>query len=222
MRRNDRADSIPDFRPDSFWYRIVRRLILQFFPPVFRCLYGWRVSGDIPREAMAAGAVSVSNHVHTLDCCMLACAFEEYHMQFLTLASNLRIPIAGAVVKLMGGIPLPENLSGWKDVYRRVEGAFAAGQLLQIYPEGELVSGCRQLREFKPGAFNFAVKYSKPVIPCVIRFYPRFKKDGSRKRDGRELVILPAVYPDPRLKGKAAVVELQKQLRERMEKTLAH
>lgn len=222
MRRNDRAGSIPDFRPDSFWYRIVRRLIFHLFPPVFRCLYGWRVSGDIPREAMAEGAVSVSNHVHTLDCCMLACAFEEYHMQFLTLASNLQIPIAGAIVKLMGGIPLPESMAGWKDVYRRVEQAFAAGQLLQVYPEGELVSGCRQLREFKPGAFNFAVKYSKPVIPCVIRFYPRFGKDGTRKRDGRELVILPAVYPDQRLKGKAAAGALQKQVQERMEKTLAH
>lgn len=212
--------SVPAFRPDSVCYRLIKWLILHLFPPVFRLLYGWRVIGEIPVEAMKGGAVSVCNHVHTLDCVMLACAFREYQMQFLTLPSNLRLPVAGSIVKLMGGLGLPESPGGWRDVYGRVERAFADGQVLQIYPEGELISGCRQLREFKPGAFHFAAKYKKPVIPCILRFYPRYGKSGGRIRDGLELVILPAVYPAREQKGKAAAEELQRQVQEKMQQAL--
>lgn len=219
MRKDEKKAPLPAFCPDDWRYRLLRRIIFGIFPPAFRLLYGWRVKGEIPEEAKE-GCVSVCNHVHTLDCVMLACAFHNYYMQFLTLASNLRIPVAGPIVKLMGGIPLPESIDGWKPVYKRVEKAFSDRQILQIYPEGELIGGCRRLRTFHSGAFNFAVKYQKPVLPCVLRFYPRFGRDGSRRKEGLELVILPPVYPPADGKGKAAVIALMEEVRERMEEAL--
>lgn len=73
-------------------YRLVKWLILHIFPPVFRLLYGFRVVGRIPEEKMENGCISVCNHVHKLDCVMLACVFQDYTMQFLSLESNLHIP----------------------------------------------------------------------------------------------------------------------------------
>lgn len=208
------------FCPDSALYRLVHWLIRHIFPPVFRLIYGYRVIGRVPEEAMENGCVSVCNHVHMLDCIMLGCAFDEYRMQFLTLASNLRIPLAGPVVRLMGGIALPDGLSGWRGVFDRVEKAFADGQVVQVYPEGELESGCRSLRAFMPGAFTFAVKYEKPVIPCLLRFYPRYRKSGKRRRDGMELVILDPVCPSKGRTGRAAAQELMRRVRQRMEEAL--
>lgn len=223
LRTGQKPDcgKVSSFCPERPLYRFVYWLILHIFPPMFRMCYGYRVKGKIPEEAMKAGCVTVCNHVHMLDCVMLGCAFSEYTMQFLTLQSNLKIPVAGQIVRLMGGIGLPFDLTGWRSICGRVEKAFSQGQILQIYPEGERISGCRELREFKPGAFTLAVKYAKPVIPCMLRFYPRFRKNGRPKRDGIELVILRPVYPEPGLKGKAAAEELQKQVREQMESTLS-
>lgn len=208
------------FHPDSMLYRGVYFLIRHIFPPVFRLVYGWRVVGKVPDEDMKNGCVSVCNHVHMLDCIMLGCAFKEYRMQFITLASNLRIPLAGPIVKLMGGIALPADLSGWRGVFARVEKAFLDGQVVQVYPEGELRSGCRSLREFLPGAFTFAVKYKKPVIPCVLRFYPRYRWNGKRKRDGMELAVLSPVYPPEGMKGRAAAQQLKEIVWQRMERAL--
>ena len=61
-------------------YRLVKWLILHIFPPVFRLLYGFRVVGRIPEEKMENGCISVCNHVHKLDCVMLACVFQDYTM----------------------------------------------------------------------------------------------------------------------------------------------
>ena len=171
-------------------YRLVKWLILHIFPPVFRLLYGFRVVGRIPEEKMENGCISVCNHVHKLDCVMLACVFQDYTMQFLSLESNLHIPVAGAIVRLMGGIGLPAKLDGWRPVLKRIKQGLDEGQMLQIYPEGELNDGCRTLRAFQPGAFQIACWFRKPMIPCLLRFYPRFSKSGRRKRDGMELVIL--------------------------------
>ncbi len=220
MQKDKREAQLSSFCPDHWLYRLLRRIIFRLFPPVFRVLYGWRICGEIPEEAVRQGGVSVCNHIHTLDCIMMAYLWKDYFVQFLTLASNLRIPVAGPIVKLMGGIPLPESIDGWKPVYQRVEKAFSEGQILQIYPEGELIGGCRQLRPFRPGAFTFAVKYKKPVIPCVLRFYPRFRKNGVRRKDGMELVILPPVYPPSERSGKAAAKALLEEVRERMEEAL--
>lgn len=208
------------FQPHSLPYRLVRWLIFHIFPPVFRLIYGYRVVGKTPDNVVREGCVSVCNHVHMLDCVMLACAFRENIMQFLTLASNMRIPVAGRIVKLMGGIALPSDLAAWRGVCERIGNAMDGGQVLQIYPEGELESGCRELREFRPGAFIFAVKYRRPVIPCVLRFYPRYKGERRKRRDGLELVILPPVYPDERLSGKRAAQQMQKQVYERMKNAL--
>ena len=69
---------------------------------------------------MENGCISVCNHVHKLDCVMLACVFQDYTMQFLSLESNLHIPVAGAIVRLMGGIGLPAKLDGWRPVLKRI------------------------------------------------------------------------------------------------------
>lgn len=215
-----KKDSAASFRPERPLYKLVYWLILHIFPPLFGLIYGYRVKGEIPEEAMKSGCVTVCNHVHMLDCVMLGCAFSAYTMQFLTLRSNLKIPVAGQIVKLMGGIGLPSDLAGWRSICGRVERAFSQGQILQIYPEGERISGCRQLRAFKPGAFTMAVKYEKPVVPCMLRFYPRFRKSGRPMRDGIELLILQPVYPERGLKGRMAAEKLQERVRTQMERVL--
>ncbi|MDO4292395.1 MAG: lysophospholipid acyltransferase family protein [Eubacteriales bacterium] len=209
-----------EFSPGGLPYRLVRGVIFCLFPPLFGLLYGWRVRGGLEKSAAAEGCVTVCNHAHTLDCVMLACAFRKHVMQFLTLEENLRLPVAGPLVRLLGGIGLPEGLSGWRQVCGRIEKAFSEGELVQIYPEGELISGCRTLRAFRPGAFTFAARYHKPVVPCVLRFYPRYGLLGRRRRDGRELVILPPVFPAEKETGRRAARTLEERVRAAMEQAL--
>lgn len=217
-------------RPAGFhtgpWYRFLRRLICLILLPAFRLLYGFRIRGSLPEEALKEGCVSLCNHVHMLDCVMMGYAFRRRRMQFLTLDSNLRLPVVGHIVRWMGGIPLPETLEGWKAVYERVEQAFSEGQVLQVYPEGSLCPGCRRLRPFHKGAFTFAVKYQKPVIPCVLRQYPRWGGPLQKDRGfcfwrrGLELVILPPLRPDPALSAPQARQQLMLSAQESMRAAL--
>ena len=170
-----------------------RRAVLAFihtiFPPILRMVYGFRIRGEenIPKE----GAVSICNHMHCLDCVMLSCAFGKRRAAFLSLRSNLEIPAVGSLIALLGAVPIPSGVSEYKVLIRSVRALLTKGGLFHIYPEGSRDSGNFQLRPFRRGAFELAAAFDMPILPCVIRPYPR-----SRGRRGLELRIFPAIPPE--------------------------
>ena len=162
-----KSTPIPDEVPARRYWP-ARRAILRILMPVLRLLYGFRVVGD-PTMCSAPGPfVVVCNHVHTLDCVMVSKAFEQKRQWVLSLPSNLELPVAGAIVRVMGGIPVPDRPAGYRVLYRRLEEVFARGEFFQVYPEGELLPGCRTLRPFHPGAFLLQGSLETKTFPTVL------------------------------------------------------
>ena len=52
------------------------------------------------------------------------------------------------------------------------------GDVIHFYPEASLWPYCKKIRNFKNGAFDFAVKNNVPIIPMVYKFR---KPEGYRK-----------------------------------------
>ncbi len=198
------------------WYRLSRRGINAILGPVLRLCYGFRIQGAENAEAVSGGAVTVCNHVHTLDCVMLSLAFPGRRLWCLSLPDNLTLPVAGVIVRNMGAIAVPSNAEDYREFCRHMKKCFAAGQWLQVYPEGELISGCRELRPFHPGAFRFSLQFQVPIIPCVLRTYRR----RWPFRRGLELVILPPVYPEQDFPKREAVHAAARAVRGCMEQAL--
>ena len=191
-------------------YRAAKALIRVLFPPAFRLLYHWRVTGREHLQGLGA-AVTLCNHVHTLDCVMMALAMPHKELLFLSLPDNLHKPLVGPIVRGMGGVAVPQSTAEYRAFYRRLQPELAAGRFLQIYPEGWLEPGCPTLRPFHPGAFQMAVRFGVPVVPCVLRPYAR-----PQGRPGLELCILEPIAPDARLSRRAAARQLEAQARAAM------
>ena len=198
---------------------LLRWLVLIVFGPLF-ALWGWRVCGKEHLKGLPGGAVTVCNHVHPLDCVRLACALFSHQMYFLSLKANLELPVAGRLVRLLGGLPLPETAAGGVHLTRTIRALLDQGALVQIYPEGVLVPYCTALRPFARGAFYYAVDSGAPVLPCVLVPRPR---TGWRRFTGKkpllQLAVLPPVYPQPGPR-RAAAAALQQQVTAAMQAVL--
>ncbi len=116
-------------------------------------------------------AVTVSNHVHNMDAFMLTYIFYPNTPYFVALKHNFEAFLVGGLVRVMRGVPLPEDIKNFERFSTQVNDVLQrTKRKIHIYPEGEIAPYSKELRPFKNGAFHFAVKSKAPVFPMVFVF----------------------------------------------------
>lgn len=129
---------------------------------------------------------------------------------------NLEIPFIKYLVMLFRGIPIPRNKSGKEKMINTIDDLLQKGEVVGIYPEGELIPYYEGIREFKNGAFNFAVKNQVPILPIVFTYRePEGIIKLIKKRPFITLTILEPEFPKPE-RTMANVVELRNRVQRKM------
>lgn len=138
----------------------------------YKLRYRMCVEGRENVRAMRKNAaITICNHVHNTDSFMLTYMFYPNTPYFVALKHNFEAFLLGGLVRVMRGIPLPEDIKNFERFSNQVgEVLQNTNKKIHFYPEGEIVPYCRELRDFKNGAFHFAVKNNVPVMPFVIVF----------------------------------------------------
>jgi len=139
---------------------------------VTRVFLGVRTVGRIEGKRNLKGAVIVCNHVHKLDCALVALALFPRRPIFPTLPKTIDTPVLGFFVRLLGGVPTPRNLSEMKPFFDKMAQSVTKGRIVHFFPEGDLVSYDTTIRKFHKGAFLLAARTQVPIIPIAIEFRP--------------------------------------------------
>ena len=145
-------------------YYLIGGPILTIVNKVF---LGYKIIGRENLKKVQGGKVTISNHMHYLDCTMNGLMNFPNFVHFVILESNFKIPVAGFLIKLLKAIPIPTDKSKKKHFYEYVSKLLQDGETVHIYPEGELKVYNQNLMDFKKGAFVFAVENNVPVVPTV-------------------------------------------------------
>lgn len=190
--------------------RRFRAFVCKIAPPILRWFLGLEIVGRENLAALEGGAVSVCNHVHSLDCVALACAFWDRDTYYLSLKENFGIPLIRHLIKALNAVPIPDGVSGYAAMLRQLKPRIKEGGIFQIYPEGSLRPDCTVLRDFMPGAFEIAAIFDVPVVPCAIRL---FREDGKTRR---VLTVGAPIEPNRELHKKLRAQELETSAREAM------
>lgn len=121
-------------------------------------------------------AVTICNHVHNTDAFMLTYLFYPNTPYFVALKHNLEAFVLGGLVRVMRGIPLPDDIKNFEIFSAQVSNVLQnTTRKIHMFPEGEIAPYSRELRPFKNGAFHLAVKNKVPVLPIVL-VYPAKKR----------------------------------------------
>ena len=165
-----------------------------------------RVLGPENLRAVRGGAVSVCNHVHTLDTLMVKNAlgpFRTFHTGSYYL---LKKGVLGRIFKAGGFLPVGTRFSDIKNLQDAVGELVAQGKIVNFYPEHALWPQYERLRPFQQGAFRYAVKFDVPVLPLFIEFRETKWRKFFHMKKKVIVHILPAVYPSS-AEGETAVFE---------------
>jgi 1-acyl-sn-glycerol-3-phosphate acyltransferase len=151
-----------------------RRLsALHLFSCFWASLYTWcnplwtvRIRGKEHIDRRAA-YVMVCNHQSLVDILVLFRLF--VHFKWVSKAENFRIPFVGWNMSLNRYIRIERgSLRGNLSMMRGTEAALRQGSSVMIFPEGTR-SPDGALGEFKPGAFELAIRTGRPILPIVVQ-----------------------------------------------------
>ena len=153
---------------------VVRALLYCIVFPVCRIRLGLKVEGRENlkkyRDTIDNGILSVCNHVHMWDYLGLMSAVRPHHTNLLSWAPNINGE-NGTLIRMVGGIPIPENnIAGTKAYLRAVRDLLNNHGWLHIYAEGSMWEYYAPVRPFKRGLGHLAVLYNKPVLPLAYSF----------------------------------------------------
>lgn len=214
---------IPPTRPNPYLRgRLFRAFSTAFYyviavPLLFvwiRVILGVRIKGR--RRLPVGGALTVCNHVHTLDSAIVGLALFPRRVVVTSLPENLSHRWYGGLVKILGGVPVPESFDELGSFFDEMELLLARGRLVHFFPEGELNPYDTELREFKRGAFHLAAKARVPVVPLSIRFSsPRGWRRVLHRRPTMDITIgepIPPAAVDLRNDRELRMVSVRKRM----------
>ena len=149
-----------------------RKVVLHKFTCFWASLYSWlnpawpvTIEG---RERIRRGEayVMVANHLSLLDILVLFRLFS--HFKWVSKIENFRVPFVGWNMSLNRYIKLKRgDRDSVAEMMKSCEKTLGEGNSIMMFPEGTR-SPTGQLRAFKPGAFELAVKNRRPILPIAI------------------------------------------------------
>ncbi len=190
----------------SLFYYLIAIPILFLWT---RVILGVKVIGGRHLRGVK-GAMTVCNHVHMLDCALVALALFPRKVIFPTIPENVQSIWPGKIVRLLGGVAIPGNMTELMQFFDEMEFLLVKKRIVHIFPEGELKPYDTNLRQFKKGAFHLAAQARVPVVPISISFrQPKGIHKLYRRKPVMVLHIGEPIYP--------AAVDPLKDLQIRME-----
>ncbi|MDP2892086.1 MAG: glycosyltransferase [Bacillota bacterium] len=163
---------------------------------ITKLIFGLKIEGQKNLRHLKSGAITVANHVHILDGPMVACMLFPRKAYMASLKTNFEIPFIRWLVRLLGGVPIPETPKALRAFMTSMSQELKKGRLVHFYPETALWPWYDKLRPFKNGAFHLAVESEVPVVPMVFKFRePRWLAKKIRKKPVVTLVVGKPVYP---------------------------
>ncbi|MFW2381301.1 MAG: lysophospholipid acyltransferase family protein [Acidimicrobiales bacterium] len=149
-----------------------RLVVLHRFTCFWASLYTWfnpawpvKVEG-LEKIRPDTAYVMVANHLSTLDILVLFRLFR--HFKWVSKIENFRVPFIGWNMSMNRYIKLRRgDRESVVQMMASCEKTIGEGSSIMMFPEGTRSSD-GEMRPFKPGAFELALKTRTPILPIVI------------------------------------------------------
>lgn len=185
----------PLWRLGSFLiYRVIA------FPIVFvvcKVVFGLRIKNrKAVRKLRKTGYFIYGNHTQALDAFtphLVSCPKRSY---IVTSPDSVSIPGLKTVVRMLGAIPLPETVSGMKNMVSAINRRCEQGNCIVIFPEAHIWPYYTGVRPFDSRSFSYPAKLRVPVVAMTLTYRRRKGLLSFIKKPAWTLYVSDPFYPD--------------------------
>lgn len=215
----DNYDFVPQSKMFKFFSNIVAFIVIILLIIIDKVLYGFKIENK-DKLKKDGGFVSVSNHVHPMDCTMIALLYYPKRVYYPTLASNFKIPVVRHLIRILYAIPIPSDEKQKVKFYSQINDILKKKKILQMYPEGSLWPYYEDVRHFKHGAFRMAVDANVPVqLVKFIFTKPKGIYKLYKRNKCIHIRIIDYLYPNNKLKYEDRIEDLRNRAYEKLKES---
>ena len=136
----------------------------------------------------------VCNHVHVLDAVWIGALLFPRKIYVTMLQSNLGLPFVGKILRIAGGIPIPETKELMVHFLGDLKNELSKKTPVLVMPEASIKPYHVGIRKFLSGAFRFAADADAKILPFVYVYKtPNFIQKLYSKKPRFHLHILEPV-----------------------------
>ena len=181
--------------------------------------FGLKVKNrKVLREIKGTGYYLYGNHTQNMmDAYTPTLIAFPKHTHIITGPEAVSVPVLKSAVQLLGGIPLPSTLGGFRPFTNALHLRIHQKRAIAIYPEAHIWPWYTGIRNFPDGSFSYPVKENVPVIAFVTTY--RKRKIFKNLWPCITVTLSPVFYPDSSLSPHEAKKDLRDKVYEFMCKT---
>ena len=129
------------------------------------------------------------------------------HAHIVTGPEAVSVPVLRRLVQLLGGIPLPGTVHGYRPFSEALHLRIRQKRTLAIYPEAHIWPWYTGIRPFPDGSFSYPVRENVPVVAYVTTY--RQRRIFKQLWPCMTVTLSEPFYPDPTLPPRAARKKLR-------------
>lgn len=183
--------------------------------------FGLRIKNrKVLRQLRGRGFFLYGNHTQNMmDAYTPTLAVFPSHAHIVVGPAAVSVPFLRRFVQLLGGIPLPGSVKGYRPFLEAVHYRMEQKRVVTIYPEAHIWPWYTGIRPFPDGSFAYPVREDAPVVAFVTTYRERrvFKKLWPCLT----VTLSEPFYPDKTLPAHEAKKRLRDEVYDFMCKTAA-
>ncbi len=190
------------------------RALKKYCKKINKELTNLKVVGRMNLFGVLGGCIVTCNHISKVDSFAVRAAV-GMDIKFVAADFNNWKGKIGNISRNTGYLPIPANLnlSVMRKFNHAMEYFLRKKWSILIYPEQSMWRDYKKPRPLKPGAFHYAAKYRRPIVPLFITIEDKPEKldaEGRVNFGDYTIHILPPIYPRKDLDERANIEYMQK------------
>ena len=184
---------------DRFKHFFYIRTLKKYCRKINRQLINLKVVGRTNLFGLFGGRIVTCNHISKVDSFAVRAAV-GMDIKFVAADFNNWKGKMGNISRNTGYLPIPAklNLSVMRKFNHAMEYFLRKKWSILIYPEQAMWREYKKPRPLKPGAFHYAAKYHRPIVPLFITIEDKAEhldEEGRVNFGNYTVHILPPIYP---------------------------
>jgi len=152
-----------------FWYRMIATPIAYLYTKL--AFHHKIVNKEILRQAKDSGYFLYGNHTQDIGDAFIPNMFDFSRDTYVIVhPNNVSMPLLGHITPSLGALPLPDDMTAYRNFIKAIETRISQKKAIVIYPEAHIWPYYTGIRPFPDTSFHYPVKYDVPAF-CFTNTY---------------------------------------------------